>query len=206
MRDFFSEFFERYPKLNICKNDILSTCDILESVFKNNNKLLLCGNGGSASDCGHIAGELLKSFQKRPPLAEEFRKLVGDDIANNLQMALPAISLPDMVGINTAYANDCNAQYTFAQLVYGLGRKGDALLAISTSGNAKNVNLAAIVAKAKGMTIIGLTGGTGGSLKNKCDICIQAPEQETFKIQELHLPIYHTICLILEQRIFRENC
>jgi D-sedoheptulose 7-phosphate isomerase len=149
-----------------------------------------------------MAGELLKSFAMQRKIDESVRKIVGDAIADNLQGALPAISLPDMVAINTAYANDCNPQYCFAQLVYGLGNAGDSLLCISTSGNAKNVISAAIVAKAKGMRVIGLSGATGGNLAEHCHPCIKAPEVKTFKIQELHLPIYHTICLMLEETFF----
>jgi D-sedoheptulose 7-phosphate isomerase len=202
VRNFFAECFERYPKLKLCEGDIFKSCNLLERAFVSGKKLLLCGNGGSASDCGHIAGELLKGFRSRRPITGDFRRSVGDSIANNLQGALPAISLPDMVAINTAYANDCDPEYNFAQLVYGLGVLEDVLLAISTSGNAKNVNLAAIVAKGKGMAVFGLTGESGGSLAEKCDVCIRVPERETFRVQELHLPIYHSICLTLEQRIF----
>lgn len=202
MRDFLGECLERYPDLVGCKGDIIKACDLLEDAFKSGKKVLLCGNGGSASDCGHIAGELLKSFMCKRSISEPFRRGVGDAIADNLQGSLPAISLPDMVAINTAYANDCDPRYNFAQLVYGLGFPGDVLIAISTSGNAKNVNLAAIVARAKGMPVVGLTGAIGGDLMSKCDVCIRVEGKETFRIQELHLPVYHTICLILEQRFF----
>lgn len=202
MRDFFAECLKRYPALERCKNDILKSCNLLENAFRLGKKLLLCGNGGSATDCGHIAGELLKSFKSKRLVEDDFRRSAGDEIADNLQGALPAISLPDMVSINTAYANDCDPKYNFAQLVYALGFSGDVLLAISTSGNAKNVNLAATVAKAKGMTIVGLTGESGGTLAEKCDSCIRVPESETFKVQELHLPVYHTLCLMLEQKFF----
>jgi D-sedoheptulose 7-phosphate isomerase len=202
VRDFFAECFERYPELKPCADEIAKSCDLLENVFRGGKKLLLCGNGGSASDCGHIAGELLKGFRSPRSITGDFRSRVGDEISNNLQGALPAISLPDMVAINTAYANDCDPKYGFAQLVYGLGFPGDGLLAISTSGNAQNVNLAALVARGKGMSVIGLTGESGGSLVGKCDICIRVPGRETFQIQELHLPVYHSICLVLEQRIF----
>ncbi|MDR1255867.1 MAG: SIS domain-containing protein [Puniceicoccales bacterium] len=202
MENFLAECLERYPMLECCRNDILKSCDLLENAFKNGKKLLLCGNGGSASDCGHIAGELLKSFKCKRLIAGEFRHSVGDAIADNLQGALAAISLPDMVAINTAYANDCDSTYNFAQLVYGLGFPGDILLGLSTSGNAKNVNLAATVARAKGMAVVGMTGKSGGNLAGKCDACIRVPESETFKVQELHLPVYHTLCLSLEQRFF----
>lgn len=202
MRDFFAECLERYPVLEHCKNDILKSCNLLENAFRLGKKLLLCGNGGSAADCGHIAGELLKSFKSKRLVEDDFRRSAGDEIADNLQGALPAISLPDMVSINTAYANDCDPKYNFAQLVYALGFSGDVLLAISTSGNAKNVNLAATVARAKSMTVVGLTGESGGALAEKCDSCIRVPESETFKVQELHLPVYHTLCLMLEQKFF----
>ncbi|MDR3273852.1 MAG: SIS domain-containing protein [Puniceicoccales bacterium] len=202
MEDFFAECFERYPVLERCKVDISKSCDLLENSFKAGKKLLLCGNGGSAADCGHIAGELLKSFKSKRLVVGNFRHSVGDEIADNLQGALPVISLPDMVAINTAYANDCDPRYNFAQLVYGLGFTGDVLLAISTSGNAKNVNLAATVARAKGMSVVGLTGESGGTLASKCNVCIRVPESETFKVQELHLPVYHTLCLVLERRFF----
>jgi D-sedoheptulose 7-phosphate isomerase len=202
MRNSFAECFERYPVLQRCKNDILKSCDLLENSFKTGKKLLLCRNGGSAADCGHIAGELLKNFKSKRLVSDNFRHTMGDEIADNLQGALPAISLPDMIAINPAYANDCDPKYNFAQLVYGLGFPGDVLLAISTSGNAKNVNLAATVSRAKGMPVVGLTGESGGTLAGKCDVCIRVPESETFRVQELHLPVYHSVCVMLEQRFF----
>ncbi|MDR1891281.1 MAG: SIS domain-containing protein [Puniceicoccales bacterium] len=202
MYDYLSDCLKRYPQLAACEDDIKCACDLIANSFRNECKLLICGNGGSASDSGHMAGELLKSFRVQRKVDEKIKKVIGDNVADNLQGALPAISLPDMVAINTAYANDCNPQYCFAQLTYGLGKNKDTLLCISTSGNAKNVILAAIVAKAKNMNVIGLTGETGGNLAQHCDICIKAPESETFKIQELHLPIYHTLCLMLEQIFF----
>ncbi|MDR1413790.1 MAG: SIS domain-containing protein [Puniceicoccales bacterium] len=202
MVDYLSDCLQRYPQLTVCKTDIQSAYSTLTETFRCGGKLLICGNGGSASDSGHIAGELLKSFAMPRKIEENMRRALGDDIADNLQGALPAISLADMVAINTAYANDCNPQYCFAQLAYGLGSRGDTLLCISTSGNAKNVILAAIVGKAKGMHVLGLSGSSGGNLANHCHICIKVPETKTFKIQELHLPIYHTLCLMLEQTFF----
>jgi D-sedoheptulose 7-phosphate isomerase len=175
---------------------------MIANSFRNECKLLICGNGDSASDSGHIAGELLKSFCTKRKVDEAIRKTLGNDIADNLQGVLPDISLPDMVEINSAYANDFNPQYCFAQLTYGLGKSKDTLLCISTSGNAKNVILAAIVSKAKNMDVIGLTGAMGGDLAQHCDVCTKVPESETFKVQELHLPIYHTFCLMLEQIFF----
>ncbi|MDR0741957.1 MAG: SIS domain-containing protein [Puniceicoccales bacterium] len=202
MYNYLSDCLKRYPSLVVCENDIKHACDLIANSFRSECKLLICGNGGSASDSGHIAGELLKNFCAKRKVDEAVRKVIGNDVADNLQGALPAISLPDMVAINSAYANDCNPQYCFAQLTYGLGKSKDTLLCISTSGNAENVILAAIVAKAKNMNVIGLTGATGGDLAQHCDICIKAPESETFKVQELHLPIYHTLCLMLEQIFF----
>ncbi|MDR1173798.1 MAG: SIS domain-containing protein [Puniceicoccales bacterium] len=202
MHDYLSDCLKRYPSLVTCENDIKYACDLIANSFRSECKLLICGNGGSASDSGHIAGELLKSFCTKRRVDEAVRKMVGNDVADNLQGALPAISLPDMVAINSAYANDCNPHYCFAQLTYGLGKNRDTLLCISTSGNAKNVILAAIVANAKNMNVIGWTGETGGNLAQHCDVCIKAPESETFKVQELHLPIYHTLCLMLEQIFF----
>lgn len=205
MVDHLSECLQRYPQLLSCKNDIQQAHDIIAASYRSNGKLLICGNGGSASDSGHIAGELLKSFCKKRKINAEIKNIIGDEIAGNLQGALPAISLPDMVSINTAYANDCNPQYCYAQLVYGLGNAGDVLLAISTSGNAKNVNLAAIIAHAKKMLVIGLSGKSGGQLLSNCNVCIRVPEIETFKIQELHLPVYHTLCLMLEETFFGQS-
>ncbi|MDR1432802.1 MAG: SIS domain-containing protein [Puniceicoccales bacterium] len=202
MYDYLSDCLKRYPQLAVCRDAIGAAHDAIATAFGGGGKLLVCGNGGSASDSGHIVGELLKSFRVKRRIDADVRSAVGDEIADNLQGALPAISLPDMVAIGTAYANDCDPRYCFAQLVYGLGQRGDVLLCISTSGNAKNAILAATVARAKGMCIVGLTGITGGLLAQHCDICLKAPESETFKIQELHLPIYHTLCLMLEQTFF----
>lgn len=205
IKDHLEECISRYKELEACKCDMLIAFEILKRVFASGGKLLICGNGGSASDSSHIAGELLKSFCVKREIDKNFAERVGEEIAHNLQGALPAVSLPDMVAINTAYANDCNPQYCFAQLVYGLGHAHDALLCISTSGNAENVNLAAKVAKAKGMPVIGLSGKTGGKLNANVDVCIRVPETETFKIQELHLPLYHALCLMLEQHFFEKK-
>lgn len=192
----------RYPCLVSCRSEIEGAYDCLRLAFQKKGKLLLCGNGGSAADCGHIAGELLKGFRCPRSLPEEGHRLLGDELARNLQGALPALALPDFVAIATAYANDCDPSYTFAQLTWAFGHPEDILWGISTSGNAKNVCLAARTAQAKGMKVIGLSGETGGHLKALCDVCICAPERETYKIQELHLPIYHTLCAMLEQYFF----
>jgi D-sedoheptulose 7-phosphate isomerase len=193
---------QRYACLSICRQAIEATYNALCISFQQGGKLLICGNGGSASDSGHIAGELLKSFRLPRPIPTEKCAQLGEDLSSKLQGALAALSLPDFVAINTAYANDGDPHYHFAQLTWALGNPQDAFLGISTSGNAKNVCLAARVARAKGMKVIGLSGETGGVLKPLCDTCICVPEQETYKIQELHLPVYHTLCAMLERYFF----
>lgn len=185
-----------------CKDSMQAAFDMLLSIYKNGNKLLICGNGGSAADADHIAGELMKGFLKKRPLPESLQQALGAEVAQNLQCGLAAISLPGLTGLNTAYANDCNPDYIYAQSTLALGQPGDALLCISTSGNAKNVLLAAKVAKAKGMHTLGLTGKNGIKLKEAVDICVSVPEDVVYKIQELHLPIYHALTLALEDEIF----
>lgn len=196
------ECIARYPQLKVCREEIANAFNHLVDMYSNGKKLLICGNGGSAADADHISGELLKGFGHPRTLSKEWIDRLGPDLATNLQGALPTIPLTVFNALGTAYNNDCNAMYTFAQLTWGLGVAGDALLAISTSGNSDNVLLAVQVAKAKGILTIGLTGKTGGKLKGLVDICICAPATEVFKIQELHLPIYHTLCFMLEERFF----
>ena len=153
-------------------------------------------------DAGHIAAELLKSFRKTRALPKSVTEHLASKTASQLEGALPAISLPDFVSFHTAYANDRSAEYGFAQLVLALGQPGDVFWAISTSGNSKNILHAIEVARAKSLTVIGLTGHFGGKMLASCDVCICVPEEETYKVQELHLPVYHAICLELERRIF----
>ncbi len=193
---------ERYPPLQGCAGDIAAAVQTLETSYRSGGKLLLCGNGGSAADSDHIAGELLKGFGHSRPLPVEDVKKLGVDLAKNLQGALAAIPLPQLTGLVSAFSNDCDPKYVYAQLTWGLGRPGDVLLAITTSGNSANVLHAADAAKARGMKVIGLTGATGGKLKDKCDLCIRVPATETFKIQEFHLPVYHCICLMVEETFF----
>jgi D-sedoheptulose 7-phosphate isomerase len=192
----------RYPPLQSCAPDITAAYEVLKKTFAAGGKLLLCGNGGSAADSDHIAGELLKGFGHARTLPKADAKKLGGDLAKNLQGALPAIPLPQLTALVSAFGNDCDPKYVYAQLTWGLGRKGDALLAITTSGNSANVLHAADAAKARGMKVIGLTGTTGGKLLEKCDVCIRVPEKETFKIQEFHLPVYHCLCLMLEEEFF----
>lgn len=200
---------ERYPSLESAKNDIVAAYLLLEESYENGGKLLVAGNGGSAADAEHIVGELMKGFKlPRKPEVDFAEKLVeenqelGSVLAENLQGALPAIALDGHPALSTAYMNDCEPLLCFAQQVNGYGKSGDVFLGISTSGNSKNVLFAATTAHAKGMKVIGLTGAKDSKLKDMSDVCIKAPQTETYMIQELHLPIYHCLCLMLEDRFF----
>lgn len=206
------ELAKRYPILEDCKDDILSAYEILYEAYSNGRKLLVCGNGGSASDSEHIVGELMKEFKQKRKVyanqAEILKKIdyeLGLVLSENLQGALPAICLTGHSALSTAFMNDANAELIFAQQVNGYGKVGDVFLGISTSGNSKNVLYAAITAKSKGMKIIGLTGSKENKLMKYSDVCIRVPETETFKIQELHLPVYHCLCLMLEDKFFGNN-
>ena len=201
--------FARYPKLQPCRADIFAGTEALCGVFRGRGKLLVCGNGGSAADAEHIVGELMKGFMKKRPLDGALQRRIeemfpedGEYISRNLQGALPAISLVNSVALGTAFANDQAPDLSMAQQVLGLGGKGDALLAISTSGNSKNVIYATKAAKAAGLTTMALTGRGGGLLGKFADITIAVPEDETFKVQELHLPVYHALCAALEEEFF----
>lgn len=200
---------DRYPKLIVCREDIVKAYEILEVAYSSERKLLVCGNGGSASDSEHIVGELMKEFKlKRKVYADQAAALkeidseLGQVLAENLQGALPAISLTGHSSLQTAFMNDAVPELVFAQQVNGYGKAGDVFLGISTSGNSKNVLYAAVNAKAKGLKVIGLTGAKENKLMKFADVCIRVPETETFKIQELHLPVYHCLCLMLEQKFF----
>lgn len=206
------ELLERYPVLKPCETDIRKTYSILESAYEKKGKLLIGGNGGSSSDADHIVGELMKGFcLKRaitPDIKEKILNMNNEwtaDLCEKLQGALPAISLNVHNSLNTAYLNDVDAQLIMAQELFGYAVEGDVFLGISTSGNSKNVLYAATLAKALGLKVIGLTGNTGGQLKELADVSIVVPESATFKIQELHLPIYHCLCLMLEERFFGEK-
>ena len=199
----------RYPHLECCKGNIIIAFEFIRDCYKNGGKLLVCGNGGSAADAEHIVGELMKGFKKARHLASiEVEKLVEIDslmwrtLADNLQGALPAIALDGHPALTTAYMNDCEPIICFAQQVYGYGCKNDVLFAISTSGNSRNVLYAVVAAKAKGMVVIGLTGENDSKLSAMSDVCIRVPSTETYQIQELHLPIYHCLCLMLEDYFF----
>lgn len=198
MNKYIVELNERYPKLAPLSENIEKAIDAITECYKNGGKVLLCGNGGSASDCAHIVGELMKGFLKMRPTGSEH------PVISKLQQGLPAVSLCEASALLTAFCNDVDPNLIFAQQVLGLGKKGDILIGISTSGNAKNVDAAVETAKELGLTVIGLCGKDGGSLGKKSDIAIIAPENETFKIQECHLPIYHVICAAVEENFFKE--
>lgn len=200
---------ERYPKLAACKEDVRKAYKLLEASYQSGGKLLVCGNGGSASDAEHIVGELMKEFKlKRRVYGNQAAALktidpeLGQVLADHLQGALPAISLTAHSSLQTAFMNDVVPELVFAQQVNGYGKTGDVFMGISTSGNSKNVLYAAVNAKAKGLKVIGLTGGKENKLMQFADVCIRVPETETYKIQELHLPVYHCLCLMLEEKFF----
>lgn len=199
----------RYPQLDCIKNDIINAYLLLEECYENGGKLLIAGNGGSAADAEHIAGELMKSFKLRRKVSSEFADKLqktdpvrGNILAENLECALTAIPLTAHEALSSAYINDREPLGVFAQQLFGFGRKGDVFLALSTSGNSENIMNAAVVAKAMGIKVIGLTGKDGGELAKISDVAVIAPESETYMIQELHLPIYHCWCLMLEDKFF----
>lgn len=200
---------ERYPVLEKCVPDIEKAYLILEECYLNDGKLLIAGNGGSAADSEHIAGELMKRFKSPRPVTDEFAKKLkdidpirGENLAHNLERGLMAIPLVAHEALTTAYINDVDGLGVFAQQLFGFGRPGDVFLGISTSGNSKNVMSATVVARALGIKVIGLTGSAGGELADVADVAIRVPESETYMIQELHLPVYHCLCLMLEDRFF----
>ena len=206
------ELFDRYPALLTCRESVKYATAVIADVYRRGGKLLICGNGGSAADSQHIVGELMKGCTLRRRLSEEWltklesvSSVYAEYLVRNLQGALPAINLVSDSALTTALANDVAADITFAQQVFGLGRQEDALLGISTSGNSINVIHAAVVARALGMRVIGMTGDTGGELAKLCDVCIRVPSRVTFTIQEYHLPVYHAICLAVEEEFFGEE-
>jgi phosphoheptose isomerase len=205
-----SSLFERYPILRACERELTAAFDLLVAAYQNGNKLLICGNGGSAADSEHMVAELMKGFLKRRPIPavhatqlEQTGGPAGQAIASRLQGTLAAISLPSQVSLVTAIANDLEYDMIFAQQVYGLGRAGDVLLAISTSGRSKNVTNAVVVAKSFGLKSIALTGRTGGELAPLADVAIKVPSENVAEIQELHLPVYHWLSTELEETFFK---
>lgn len=211
MNDNLKLLIGRYPALAECAEDIETSYKLLEDCFSRGNKLLIAGNGGSCADSAHIVGELMKGFKRPRKCPVEFKeklKEVGEErglaIADKLQGALPAINLCEHAALNTAFMNDVEGGgiMSFAQQVYGYGKRGDVFLGITTSGNSKNVCNAALVAKAAGLRVIALTGRKGGNISSLADVTVRVPADETYQIQEYHLPVYHCLCLMLEDRFF----
>ena len=201
----YNDLFERYPSLSCVKQDVQAVFEIIKETYINKGKLLVCGNGGSASDSAHIVGELMKGFMLSRQLPEsEKGKFNNKDIANGLQGALPAISLVGESALMTAFCNDCNPDLVFAQQVYGLMNENDTLLCLSTSGNSKNVVVAAETARVKGGRVVSIVGAKGGKLFELSDATIKLPSQITPEIQEYTLPVYHTLCAMLEENFFGE--
>lgn len=207
---FVEGFFHRHPELSGIREEILKTAQLWTEVLGRGGKLLLCGNGGSCADCDHIAGELLKGFLLRRPLSRELKEKLsaygefGGEIAGKLQQGLPAISLCTHSAAMTAFANDVDGDLMFAQQVCAYGNPGDILLGISTSGNSKNVTAAMMVAAARGLHTVALTGRDGGRIGALADIAVISPQQETYRIQEDHLAIYHLLCAYVEYELFEE--
>ena len=208
-QDIQAKLLERYPQLTECKEEIALAIDLCCARAQQRKKMLVCGNGGSCADADHIVGELGKSFVLPRPINDDLTdKLTqidlekGSYMAKVLQEGVFAMNLNSHNALNSAFSNDVDASLVFAQQVLVYGDEEDILWCLTTSGNSKNVLNAAIVAKAKGMKIIGFTGESGGALKELCDVCICAPQTETYKVQELHLPIYHALCLAIEKTLW----
>lgn len=206
---YLKELMLRYPVLEDIKENILKAYEMIRDCYEAGGTLLIAGNGGSCADSEHIVGELMKGFVKRRPVPGEFAKALkqidpkrGEELSEKLQGGLRAIALTGHNALSTAFANDVDGTLSYAQQLYGYGQKGDVFMGISTSGNSESVMYAAVAAKALGMKVIGLTGKDGGALGRISDGAIIVPVQETYKIQELHLPIYHTLCLMLEEHFY----
>ena len=205
----FDNMLKTHTTLLPCKNDIARAYKLLKQAYEQGGKVLVCGNGGSAADCEHIVGELMKGFKMKRPIPAAFRiklsEAGGSVVADYLQRTLPAISLVSQTALMTAFSNDLCFDYIFAQQVYGYGKKGDVLIAISTSGNAVNVLNAVYVARALGMNVLGMSGADGGTIKDLCDVCLCVPAADTASVQEMHLPVYHALCASLEDAFFGKN-
>lgn len=200
---------ERYPVLEECRQSIIDAYQVMEDCYSHDGKLLIAGNGGSAADSEHIAGELMKRFETPRPVPDDFAEKLksidpvrGEELSNNLERGLMAIPLVAHEAMTTAYINDVDGYGVFAQQLYGFGRPGDVFLGISTSGNSKNVMSATVVARALGIKVVGLTGANGGELAKVADVAVKVPQTRTYMIQELHLPVYHCWCLMLEDHFF----
>lgn len=193
------DLYQRYPQLGVCKDDIEAVIAAMVDTYRKGGKVLLCGNGGSCADSDHIVGELMKGFLLSRPVTDT---RIPEDLRGKLQGSLPAISLPSQSAVLSAFANDVEPDMVYAQLVYGYGKTEDLFVGLSTSGNSGNIVQAARVAKALGLKTVALTGRKESKLSEICDITIKVPETETYKIQELHLPVYHDICARVEKIFF----
>ena len=209
MSKWFDKLITKYPELQTCLPEVEAAYRLIKGCYEADGTLLLCGNGGSAADCEHVVGELMKGYLQKRPVPADVRAALqaqdaasADTLADHLQGALRAISLVSQTALITAYANDVAADMMFAQQVYGYGRPGDVLIGISTSGNSRNVLNALRVARARGVKTIGVTGQSGGQMKGLCDIAICVPWTETTDIQERHLAIYHALCAQIEEDFF----
>lgn len=209
VRAIYEELLARYPELDSVRDSIWDAYEAMKKAYDNGGKLMIAGNGGSSADSEHMVGELMKGFMKKRHVDRAFREKLmnvdeveGEKLAERLQGALPAVALTGHTALTTAYANDVEGVFSIAQQLYGFGKKGDVFLAISTSGNSRNITAAATVARAMEIKVIALTGSTGGRLKPLSDIAIVVPGSESFRIQELHLPIYHAFCRMLEETYF----
>lgn len=204
----FENLFARYPALAVCRESVEAAYRALLQTFRAGGKVLCAGNGGSAGDAEHIVGELLKKFKRRRDLPADLKaKLIasgpdGEHLAETLEGSLGAVSLVSMSGVLTAFANDVEWEAAFAQQVLGLAKTGDTLLVLSTSGNSRDCVLAAVLARALGVATVGLTGAGGGRFREVCDIAVCVPADETYQVQEYHLPVYHALCAMLESELF----
>jgi phosphoheptose isomerase len=212
VEEIFERFFEDNPSLEVSRNCIYKAFETIVDCYKQGGKVLICGNGGSASDSEHIVGELMKGFLLKRPLCgkakKEIEELFPADcqyLADNLQGALPAISLVSNTAISSAFINDVQPDMVFAQQVYGYGKPGDILLGLSTSGNSTNVINAVKISKVLGLKTVGMTGEAGGKMKELCDVTICVPAKETYRVQEFHLPVYHALCAMIEEEFFGEG-
>lgn len=199
----------RYPSLTVVKNSIAEAARMIITCYSNGGKLMICGNGGSCADADHFAAELMKSFESERPLDETFKKRLyeisgtrGKYLGEKLEHSLPAIPLPSHTALATAISNDTGASLVYAQQLIGYGDEGDVLIGMSTSGNSQNIVDACITAKALNLNVIGITGKTGGKMKQYCDLLVNVPETRTAWVQELHLPVLHTICLMVENHFY----
>lgn len=200
---------KRYPELSSVEEKIAGVFEIMRECYENGGKLIIGGNGGSCSDAEHIVGELMKGFCSLRPLKDDMKEKliavdseIGAQLAENLQRGLPAVALSSHPSLNTAFLNDVNGDMMYAQQLNSIGTEKDVFLAMTTSGNANDLRYAAVTAKAKGMKVVALTGKTGGAMNDLADVNVVVPNDETYQIQELHLPIYHCLCLMLEEHFF----